>query len=218
MPIAGSVVPVKQLRDCRLYGIVDLGYLGPADVEAAARALVEGGVDILQLRAKGSAPAEIERLGRTLHQVMRDGGVPLVINDHPAVAAAVGSEGVHVGQDDAGIAEARRIVGASCFVGRSTHSVPQARAALAEGADYIGFGPVFATATKPDYPPIGIQDIAAVQEMSKAPVFCIGGINMDTLPAVLAAGGRRVVIVSALLLAADIRRAVREIRRMLDQS
>jgi thiamine-phosphate pyrophosphorylase len=207
---------MRSLKHCRLYGIVDLGYVKPDDVGAMTRALVEGGVDILQLRAKACAPPEVERLARIIHSITRGAGVPLVINDHPQIAAAVGSEGVHVGQDDPGIADARRTVGASCFVGKSTHSVAQARAALEEGADYIGFGPLFATGTKPDYAPIGLDDIAEAGRVATVPMFCIGGINGKTLPQVLRAGARRVVIVSAFLLSDDVRASVREARRALD--
>ncbi len=113
----------------------------PEDVPNMTQALVKGGVDLLQLRAKKFTPAEVERLARLMHPITRDGGIPLIINDHPEVAAAVGSEGVHVGQDDQGVDATRSIVGPECFVGKSTHSVAQARAAMAEGADYIGFGP-----------------------------------------------------------------------------
>ena len=207
---------MRALSDCHLYGIVDLGYVKPEAVVSMTRALVEGGVDILQLRAKNLAPQEVEGLARQMHPITRDGGVPLVINDHPNVAAAVGSEGVHVGQDDGVIAAARSIVGPSCFVGRSTHSLAQARAAMAEGADYIGFGPLYATGTKPDYPPIGLDDIAEVHRVATAPVFCIGGVNLQTLPAVVAAGAKRVVIVSALLLAADIGAYIRSVREALE--
>jgi thiamine-phosphate pyrophosphorylase len=206
---------MRALKDCRLYGIVDLGYVRPEAVELMTRALVEGGVDILQLRAKKLAPAAVETLARQMHPITRDGGVPLVINDHPNVAAAVGSEGVHIGQDDGAIAETRAMVGPSCFVGRSTHSLAQARAAMAEGADYIGFGPLYATGTKPDYTPIGLDDIAEVHRFATTPVFCIGGVNLQTLPAVLAAGAQRVVIVSALLLAPDVRASVRSMRTLL---
>lgn len=206
---------MKQLRESRLYGIVDLGYVKPMAVVEMTRALAEGGVDILQLRAKNFPPVEVERLARLMHPVTRDAGVPLVINDHPQVAAAVGSEGVHVGQDDLSVAETRRIVGPSFFVGKSTHSLAQAHAAMSEGADYIGFGPIFATGTKPDYTPIGLSDIAEVQRMATCPVFCIGGINPQTLPQVLAAGARRVVIVSAFLLAHDVRAMVREVKAEL---
>lgn len=193
-----------------LYGIVDAGYVKPGDMPAMARALVEGGVEVLQLRAKGWQPAQVEAMGRRLLPVTRDGGVPLVINDHPAVAAVVGSEGVHVGQDDGSLEQVRRVVGTDCFIGRSTHSVAQARAAMREGADYIGFGPLYATGTKPDYAPIGTAGIAEVERFATAPVFCIGGVNAHTLPQVLAAGARRVVVVSAFLQASDVRSAVRE--------
>lgn len=206
----------ERLLRARLYGILDLGYVRPGAVESMTRALVEGGVEILQLRAKGESPREMERLARVMLPVTRSHGVPLVVNDRPEVAAAVGSEGVHVGQDDLAVAEARRVVGASCLVGKSTHSLEQARAARAEGADYIGFGPLFATGTKPDYPPIGLGDIATVERELAIPVFCIGGVNLETLPAVLAAGARRVAVVSAFLCAADVRGAVRQVRERLE--
>jgi thiamine-phosphate pyrophosphorylase len=212
---------MRAISNCRLYGIVDLGYVTPDAVVNMTRALVEGGVDVCQLRAKKLASAEIERLAKLMHPVTQEANVPLVINDHPDVAAAVGSEGVHVGQDDGSIAETRRIVGASCFVGKSTHSLAQARAALAEGADYIGFGPLFATGTKPDYVPIGVEDIATVEGMAQGarviPVFCIGGVNFERLPAIIAAGARRVVVVSAFLLASDIRREVRRVKELVPQ-
>lgn len=207
--------PASQLSCCRLYGIVDLGYVRPADVPDMTRALAEGGVDILQLRAKGASPSEVESLARAMLPATRDLGVPLVINDHPAVAASVGSEGVHVGQDDDSVAKARAVVGPDIFVGKSTHSLDQAVAAQAEGADYIGFGPLYATGTKPDYVPIGLQDITEVHQRVQLPIFCIGGVNAARAPEILAAGARRVVVVSAFLLAADVRAEVRLLKAML---
>lgn len=206
---------MRDLSTCKLYGIVDLGYVGPDAVPEMTRALCDGGVDILQLRAKKCEPAEIEKLARQMLPITRDAGVPLVINDHPQIAATLGTEGVHVGQDDLSLEETRRIVGPGCFVGRSTHSVAQARAALEEGADYIGFGPLFATGTKPDYVPIGLADIATVQGFATAPVFCIGGVNSERLDLVLGAGAQRVVVVSAFLLAADVRAEVARLRARL---
>ena len=208
------VSPCLPLSEARLYGIVDLGYAGPDAVVPMTRALIEGGADLLQLRAKESAPAEVERIARRMHPVTRDANVPLVINDHPEVAAAVGCEGVHVGQDDRSIAETRALVGDACFIGKSTHSVAQAQAAMAEGADYIGFGPLFATGTKPDYVPVGLDGISRVQGLATVPVFCIGGINFERLPQILAAGARRVVVVSAFLLARDV---VGEVRRFKER-
>lgn len=206
---------LQSLRAARLYGIVDLGYVAAADVVPMTRALVEGGVDILQLRAKRLTAAEVETLAKAMLPVTRDAGVPLVINDHPEVAATVGSDGVHVGQDDDSVAKARAIVGPDIFVGKSTHSLDQAMAAQVEKADYIGFGPLYATGTKPDYTPIGLQDITRVHELVRLPIFCIGGVNESRAVEILAAGARRVVVVSAFLLAADVRAEVRRLKAML---
>lgn len=208
---------MKSISECRLYGIVDAGYVRLEEMVNMGRKLVAGGVDVLQLRAKGVPLADVERVGRELLKVTRDGGIPLVINDHPAVAAVVGSDGVHVGQDDGDLAAVRRVVGGQCFVGRSTHSVSQARAAMGEKADYIGFGPLYATGTKPDYVPIGLADIAEVESFAEVPVFCIGGVNLRTLPEVVAAGAKRVVIVSAFLQAQDVGKEVHSALRLLER-
>ena len=185
-----SLIP--SLQHARLYGIVDLGYVKPTAVAEMTRALAEGGVDLLQLRAKGSSPAEVESLARAMLPITRDLGVPLIINDHPNVAAAVGSDGVHVGQDDDSVAKARAIVGSSIFVGKSTHSLAQANAAQVEGADYIGFGPLYATGTKPDYTPIGLQDITQVHREVSLPIFCIGGVNAARAAEIISAGAGRI--------------------------
>lgn len=207
---------MKRIQDARLYGIVDLGYVAPSEVWRMTQSLCEGGVDVLQLRAKKIVKSEVERLARLIHPVTRDHDVPLVINDHLDVAASVGSEGVHVGQDDDAVAKARAVVGASCFVGKSTHSLDQAERAQAEGADYLGFGPLYATGTKPDYVPIGLHDIAEVHRRVEAPIFCIGGVNAARLDEILAAGARRVVVVSAFLCAADVCGEVRALKERLE--
>lgn len=203
------------LQSARLYGIVDLGYCTPAQIEPMTAALCEGGVDLLQIRAKKLTPNEIEKLARLMHPITRDYGVPLIINDHLEIAAAVGSEGVHVGQDDDAVAKARAVVGPHVFVGKSTHSLAQAEAAQVEAADYIGFGPLYATGTKPDYVPIGLQDITEVHQRVSLPIFCIGGVNEERLPEIIGAGARRVVVVSAFLLAVDVQTYVRKIKSAL---
>jgi thiamine-phosphate pyrophosphorylase len=213
-PSATSLFPVTA----HLYGIVDLGYVAIRDVAAMAEALCEGGVDVLQLRAKRLEKAEIEKLARLMHPITRGHGVPLVINDHLDIAAEIGSEGVHVGQDDDAVARARAVVGPGCFVGKSTHSLAQAVAAQAEGADYIGFGPLYATGTKPDYVPIGLADIAEAHRQVQIPIFCIGGVNSERLPVILKAGARRVVVVSSFLRAPDVRNEVRGVKRMLESA
>ena len=204
------------LSDSRLYGIVDLGYVRPEEVESTTAALLCGGIRILQLRAKGIDPATVEQLARRMQPLCREAGAIFVLNDYPDMAARIGADAVHVGQDAGPLAAVRDIVGPQMLIGRSTHSPEQALAAVAEGADYIGFGPLFPTGTKPGRPSIGLQDIAAVQEkLGDFPMFCIGGINGTTLPSVLQAGARRVVIVSWLLQQPDPAAAARDIINLL---
>ena len=197
------------MNDPRLYCILDLGYVPEENAETVTASLLAGGAHLLQLRAKGKDLATIERVARRLLPLCRAAGVPFILNDFPALAAALDADGVHIGQDDGPLAAAREIVGFGKIIGRSTHSLDQARAALAEGFDYIGFGPLFPTPTKAGRPAIGLHEIAAMEcEVgSRIPAFCIGGITRETLPQVLAAGARRVVIVSDLLTADDIESA-----------
>jgi thiamine-phosphate pyrophosphorylase len=204
-----------DLSCSRLYGILDLGYVEIRDSGKMAEAMIAGGVDLIQLRAKGHGSAEIAELAANLHRVAAERGVPLIINDHSEVARIVSAEGVHLGQDDVPIAEARKIAGANCMVGKSTHSVDQAIRAFYEGADYIGFGPIFATPTKPDYPPVGLHEIQKVHDAVRIPIFCIGGIKLGNLSEVIEAGARRVVIVSGLLQAPDPAEYARSAKQML---
>jgi thiamine-phosphate pyrophosphorylase len=203
--------------DPKLYCILDLGYVAEPDVAAVTDCLLAGGADLLQLRAKNRDLATISRVARVLLPLCRSAGVPFILNDHLALAAAIGADGVHLGQDDGPLAAARLAMGSGKLIGRSTHSLAQARAALAEGFDYIGFGPLFPTPTKPGRPAIGMLDIAAMEREvgTYIPAFCIGGITRANLSSVLAAGARRVVIVSDLLQAPDVQAATRDARTRL---
>jgi thiamine-phosphate pyrophosphorylase len=188
------------------------------ETKKVAEQMIDGGVDLIQLRAKAHPAAKIAMTAAELHCITMERNVPLIINDHPEIARIVSAEGVHVGQDDLAISEVREIVGPDCMVGKSTHSIDQAIHAFCEGADYIGFGPIFATPTKRDYWPIGLDEIRRVHEAIHIPIFCIGGIKLDNLPEVIAAGGRRVVIVSGLLQAADIASYARAAKKLLAKS
>lgn len=201
----------------RLYGILDMGYVAEERAESVARDLLDGGVGLLQFRAKGWDPARISELGERLLPICRDASVPMIVNDYPDLALSLGADGLHLGQDDGSYDEARRIVGDAMILGRSTHSPEQARKALDDGFDYIGFGPLFPTPTKAGRAGIGIGDIRRVEREigSRIPVFCIGGIKRDNLSEVLAAGAERVVIVSDLLQASSTRLAVEEARKLL---
>ncbi len=206
-----------DLSRCQLYGILDLSYVDSLDMGKVAEQMIDGGVDLIQLRAKAHPAAQIAKLAADLHRITFARSVPLIINDHSEIARIVPAEGVHVGQDDLPIAEVREIAGPNRVVGKSTHSVDQAIRAFYEGADYIGFGPIFATPTKPDYPPVGLEDIRKVHEAVRIPIFCIGGIRLDNLPEVLEAGARRVVIVSDLLQARDIATYGRAAKELLSR-
>lgn len=202
----------------RLYGILDLGYVAAERAGQVTSELLEGGADVIQLRAKGCAAAKVLEIARRLLPLCRAAGVPFIVNDFPGVAAACGADGVHLGQDDGSLRSVRETVGPGLLAGRSTHSPQQAAAALAEGFDYIGFGPLFPTPTKLGRPAIGLDGIAHVEAAvgCRIPVFCIGGIKPDNLAAVLAAGARRVVVVSALLQARDVAAVTRSVRDALD--
>lgn len=203
--------------DWRLYAILDLGYVAGSDRVSTALKLIAGGADVLQLRAKGHDIGEIRDVAKEILPICRAAAVPFIINDYPELAAELDADGVHIGQDDGPLAASREVVGSKKIIGRSTHSLAQAHAALDEGFDYIGFGPLFPTPTKLGRPGIGLADIAAMQSDvgSRIPAYCIGGIKRANLPEVIAAGARRVVIVSDLLTAEDVESATREARKII---
>ncbi len=210
-----------SLRDASLYGILDMGYVKVSRMRRVAGELLDGGVGVLQLRAKGYDSAGVIEMVREhapdLAAMCQSHRVPFVINDFAEAALELGADGVHIGQDDGALADVRKVVGEEILVGRSTHSLEQAQAAMEEGFDYIGFGPLFPTPTKEGRPGIGLDDITRVQKNvgKHIPVFCIGGIKPENLELVLASGARRVVIVSALLQAADIAQSTRNVLTML---
>lgn len=205
------------LASCRLYGILDLGYVTQEHAMETARAMLKGGVKILQLRAKNVPLETVKSLASQLVPLCREFGCISIINDYPEIAVKCDADGVHVGQDTPDLDTVRQLLGAGKIVGRSTHSIEQARRGWEEGADYIGFGPLFPTATKPGRPAIGLEGIAEINSTLPAdfPVFCIGGVNESTLCAVLDAGARRVVIVSWLLTHPHVEQTARHLVNML---
>ncbi len=212
---------MKPLADCRLYTFVDAAYLRgrkPADV---ARALCDGGSDLIQLRAKGASPEEVLRLAEGILAVTNRAGVGLVINDHPQVAHTSGAALCHLGQEDffdRGFTTAAQVRGCppAFQLGLSTHAPGQAQRALAAGPDYIAIGPVYATGTKPGAKPVTLEYVRWAAANVGVPWFAIGGINLRTLDDVLAAGATRICVVSAILEAPDIAAACREFKRRLD--
>jgi thiamine-phosphate pyrophosphorylase len=203
---------VNALEHCFIYGIVDLGYVKPDAVTEMTKKLVRGGIDLLQLRAKGVPTDEVRRIAQVMVAITQPAGVPFILNDYPQLLADVPAEGCHLGQEDGSIADARRVAGRPIIVGRSTHSIEQAITAEKEGADYIGYGPLFPTATKPDAVAVGLSCLRKLHAQVRIPIFCIGGIKENNLRKVTEAGVERVCIVSDLLTAPDPYAKVRAVK------
>jgi thiamine-phosphate pyrophosphorylase len=187
------------------------------------RAALRGGVDIVQLRVKDRSDAEIVTVARRFARACAAHDALFILNDRPDLVAAAGADGVHVGQDDAPIAQARAIVGSERLVGLSTHSPAQIDAAAGSGeddggrsVDYIGVGPVHETPTKPGRPAVGLELVRYAAAHATRPFFAIGGIDPGNLAGVRAAGARRVAVVRALTGAADPEQAARELRTRLE--
>ncbi len=211
---------MKALADCRLYTFVDTAYLHGRKPAEIAHQLCDGGADILQLRAKNAPLDEVRRLAETLLPITHAAGVGLVINDHPKLALQLGADICHLGQEDffnAGFTTAAQVTGCppQMRLGLSTHASVQAERAIATGADYIAIGPVFATPTKPGRPGVTLDYVRWASENVRIPWFAIGGITLQNLDSVLAAGARRICVVSAILNSPDVAATCRQFKERL---
>ena len=201
--------PAERLARVRLY-VITAAADPPERVLATVRAARDAGAEVVQLRRKGEDARLTLRLAERCRELLPTGGGTLfVVNDRVDVAMAAGADGVHLGQDDLPLAAARRLWPQG-LVGRSTHSLGQALAAQAEGADYIGVGPVWATPTKPGRPAVGLELVRAVAAAQlRIPWVAIGGVDAGNVGAVLAAGARAVAAVRAVTAASDPEAAAR---------
>ena len=206
---------MKPLADCKLYTFVDTAYLHGRAPEFVAQQLCDGGSDLIQLRAKNSPPDDIRRMAEKILPVTRRANVGLVINDHLEIAREIGADICHLGQEDffdAGHAHCAEVrsQNSEVRIGLSTHAPAQAQRALEVGADYIAIGPIYATGTKPTAKPVTLEYVRWANANVTVPWFAIGGINLQTIDAVLAAGAKRICVVSAILNAPDVAKACAE--------
>ncbi len=179
-------------------------------------ALIEGGARVVQLREKELSDREFFELARIFRQRTEQAGMTLIINDRVDVCRAVEADGVHLGQDDFPLREARRLLGPNTIIGVSTHRVEQALRAVEEGADYINVGPIFETQTKQHSgPPVGLDLFREIRRLVNIPITVMGGIKLENLDQVLEAGARRIAVVSAVVGADDIAATVRQFRRRI---
>ena len=225
---------MKPLPECRLYAFVDTACLRGRAPAAVAQQLCDGGADLIQLRAKQSPLEEVRRLAEAILPVTRRAGIGLVINDHPALAQELGAEFCHLGQEDffgAGYTRVAQLAAAlnsgglpagrpparapQLGIGLSSAAPAQALRAVAAGADYLGVGPVYPTATKPTARPVTLEYVRWAAANVRIPWFAIGGINLDNLDDVLAAGAQRICVVSAILNEDDLAAACRKFKERL---
>lgn len=208
---------MKPLAQCRLYSFIDTAWLRGRDPADVARQLCAGGSDLIQLRAKNSTSDEIRRLAESILPILSSAGVGLVINDHPGIAREVGADLCHLGQEDffgAGWSSVSQLPGPP--IGLSTHSPAQAERALAAQPAYIAIGPVYPTPTKPGAPPVTLDYVRWAAANVNISWFAIGGITLQNLDEVIAAGATRICAVSAILNPPDIAAACRQFKNRLD--
>lgn len=205
---------MKAQPDYSIYLVTDDGCLQGRALLDCVREALEGGVTLVQYRAKTASSAEMYAEALQLKALCDSFKVPLIINDRLDIAMAVGAAGVHLGQDDLPCAAARKILGEDYIIGLSAHNPAEAKAALQSGADYLGCGAVFGTATKADVKKLGTEGLTAICREKGLPVVGIGGVTADNYREVRAAGADGAAIVSGILAQPDIRATVRVIAKI----
>lgn len=205
---------MKAQPDYSIYLVTDDGCLQGRALIDCVREALEGGVTLVQYRAKTASSAEMYAEALQLKALCDSFNVPLIINDRLDIAMAVGAAGVHLGQDDLPCAAARKILGEDYIIGVSAHNPAEAKAALQSGADYLGCGAVFGTATKADVKKLGTEGLTAICREKGLPVVGIGGVTADNYREVRAAGADGAAIVSGILAQPDIRTTVRAIAKI----
>ena len=200
--------------DYSLYLVTDRALARGRPLADVVRAAVAGGVTCVQLREKEASAREFAAAARELLALLRPLGVPLIVNDRIDVALAAGADGVHVGQQDLSVADARRLGPPGWIVGVSAESVADAARAERDGADYVGASPIFATPTKTDHaPPLGLAGLRALRAATKLPLVAIGGLHAGNARETIRAGADGLAVVSAIVAADDPRAAAAELRR-----
>ncbi len=198
-----------------LYVIVDPEAARGRDLVGVTEAAVRGGADVVQLRAKGMGGRALYETACALREVCRAGGAAFIVNDRADVAAAADADGVHVGQEDLPVAQARRVVGPGRIVGASAKTVDLAVQAVREGADYLGVGAMFASPTKPGSSVIGPEGLREVRAAVRAPIVGIGGVDAGNAGMVMEAGADGVAVISAVVGAEDVEEAARRIKEAI---
>lgn len=207
------------MRDFKLYLILDADIAASCGktIEEIAQQALSAGADIIQLRAKGKSDKDILKIGRSLGSLIHKEKALFILNDRPELVEAIEADGVHLGQEDVPLNEARRALAVNKIIGVSTHSAEQARQAEREGADYIAIGPIFSTATKPKAHPLGPKIITEIKDRVKIPFVAVGGINLENLNQVLVSGAGRIAVCRVIIEADDVFGATKTFKQKLQE-
>ena len=204
-------------QQLRLYAVTDRSWLKPGETLAeVVETLLKAGVTCVQLREKEAEDAFILQEAQELKALCHRYGVPFLVNDRPDLAQAVGADGVHVGQEDTGLTEARNLLGPNALLGGSAHTVEEALAAQAAGADYLGCGAVFGSGTKHNVSQMPLETLTAICQAVDIPVVAIGGVSLDNLPLLADTGIAGVAVISGLFAADDQTEAAQAFLRQLE--
>lgn len=202
----------KLIPDYSIYAVIDVSACGKRRIDKIVNDCLAAKVEIIQLRDKSNDSAGFLKIALTLKKLI--GGKALfIINDRVDIAKLCASDGLHLGQDDIPIDAARRLLGQDIVIGKSCHNLKQALSAYKEGADYIGFGPIFKTPTKPDYKVTGIQPLRRVCSQLAIPVTAIGGININNAKFLRKTGVKTIAVVRAVCKAENMTNAVNRLRK-----
>lgn len=209
----------KGSVDYSLYLVTDRDLAGGRPLYQIVETAIRGGVTAVQYREKSTPIRRMIEEALELRDLCRIHRIPFIINDRVDLALALDADGLHVGQDDIPAPLARKLIGPGKILGVSVDNITQVHAAMAEGADYVGASPIFATPTKPDAPqPLGIQGLQEIALVCTLPIVAIGGINRSNAAGILRAGAAGLAVVSAIVAADDVERAARELRQVIEST
>ena len=207
----------ELLHRVRLYVLISSN-IATKSVKETAKLVIDGGADAIQLREKTMSDSEFISLASEVRRITTGSGTSLIINDRVHVAREINADGIHLGQHDMSVPEAKEIIGDEKIIGVSTHSIIQAKQAQKNGADYIAIGPIFPTKTKDYEPPIGIEIIQEISEAVNIPFLVIGAITLENLDGVLNAGASRVAVCSAIIGSKDIYSTTKQYKERLNET
>lgn len=206
----------REKRIAGLYVIIDPELLGEKDEVATCQQAIRGGARVIQLRDKKRDKADVLTSARRLKAACAKSTVPFIMNDYLDVAVAADADGVHLGESDLPVAEARRLLPIDKLIGRSTKTIQQAKRAEADGADYIAVGSMYTTTSKEKFTVVGLERLRQIRQAVALPIVAIGGINADNISDVTGAGADAVAVISAVLAADDVEKAARSLAQRME--